>query len=273
MRILIICGDHPRNTYFLKNILNFKKAEVIKIVLFKREKLIPEPPSNLEIDLKKLWNLHFDKRASAEKKHFNFDIKKKFDQKQFDFFNNTNDLENILKNYYKMGNKFDVCLTSGAPFFSKKILKLIPKFTVNLHLGLIPYFKGSITMFWPFYLLQPQFAGTTYHFISEYVDTGEILHNNLPELNFGDGMHETACKAVKNAADDLEILLDYIYHRLKKNILPNFDKTLLRRGKLFFKSDWKPYMLNNIYEVYNDKIVDLYLNNKLGSDKPIIKKI
>jgi len=52
MRILIICGDHPRNTYFLKNILNFKKAEVIKIVLFKREKLIPEPPSNLEIDLK-----------------------------------------------------------------------------------------------------------------------------------------------------------------------------------------------------------------------------
>ena len=67
-------------------------------------------------------------------------------------------------------------------------------------MGLIPYYKGSITMFWPFYFLEPNMAGTTFHIIDKYVDTGEILHNNTPNLERGDGLHDVASKAIFDAA-------------------------------------------------------------------------
>ena len=40
---------------------------------------------------------------------------------------------------------------------------VLPKEKINLHLGLSPWFKGSVTLFWPFYHLMPQFCGSTFH--------------------------------------------------------------------------------------------------------------
>ena len=67
-------------------------------------------------------------------------------------------------------------LYQGCPIIEDPILSALPSYSINLHLGLIPYYKGSITAFWPFYYLEPAMLGTTYHIIDKYVDTGEIIH-------------------------------------------------------------------------------------------------
>ena len=116
-------------------------------------------------------------------------------------------------------------------------------------------------------------AGTTYHIIDKYVDTGEILHNNVPFLKKGDGMHDVACKAIISAHKDLPKIVKEIQRRLTKKIKPKKDTSLRHKGKLFLKSDWKPEMLEVIYGFFKDKIVDQYLNKKIKCKKPKLIKI
>ena len=162
----------------------------------------------------------------------------------------------------------DICFLTGVPIIKDPLFSVLPQYSINLHLGIIPFYKGSITMFWPFYFLEPTMAGTTYHIIDKYVDTGEILHNNVPKLQRGDGMHDVASKAVVEAHKDIDLIVRKIKKRINLNINPKKDVTLRLKGKLFTKSDWKPEMLNIIYEYYDDKIVDLYLDNLIRCPKP-----
>ena len=60
---------------------------------------------------------------------------------------------------------------------------------------------------------------------------------------------------------------------MKKKIKPQKDLSLRYRGKLFLKKDWKPELLRNIYDLYDDKIVDLYLDKKISSHKPHLIKV
>ena len=176
--------------------------------------------------------------------------------------------KNFVKNF-----KFQVCFITGIPIIKEPLLSLLPANTVNLHLGLIPNYKGAVTMFWPFYFLEPTMAGTTYHIIDKYVDTGEILHNNVPVLKKGDGIHDVACKAILAAHKDIPKVIKEIKKRLKHKIKPKKDYSLRHKGKLFRKVDWKPEMLDLIYNDFNDKIVDLYLKKKINCKKPKIIKL
>ena len=67
MKIIVIIGDHPRNIGLLKRLYDNKKVEICYLILFKRDKLIPEPDKNLSESLKKLWKLHFEKRYLSER--------------------------------------------------------------------------------------------------------------------------------------------------------------------------------------------------------------
>ena len=116
-------------------------------------------------------------------------------------------------------------------------------------------------------------AGTTYHIIDKFVDTGEIIHNNVPTLEYGDGMHDVASKAVVTAHRDINIVVGEIIKRVRKGIEPKKDISLRLKGKLFLKSDWKPEMLSLIYNHYDDKLVDLYLNNQISCPRAKLIKI
>ena len=61
MKTLVIVGDHPRNLGLLEKLLNNNEIDICGLILFKREKMIPEPSPNLTLKLKKLWKIHFEK--------------------------------------------------------------------------------------------------------------------------------------------------------------------------------------------------------------------
>ena len=273
MNVLVIIGDHPRNLGLLKKLSKQKDIIIGGLILFKREDMIPNPPTYLDNKVKKLWKIHFQKRYNSEKKFFNSDnsiinnISNKIvinNEKKFYSL----EVMNFVKNF-----KFQACFITGIPIIKEPLLSLLPTNTVNLHLGLIPNYKGAVTMFWPFYFLEPTMAGTTYHIIGKHVDTGEILHNNVPVLKKGDGIHDVACKAILAAHKDIPKVIKEIKKRLKHKMKPKKDYSLRHKGKLFRKVDWKPEMLNLIYNVFNDKIVDEYLNHKIKCKKPKLIKL
>ena len=45
------------------------------------------------------------------------------------------------------------------------------------------------------------------------------------------------------------------------------------KNAIYLKSDGKPEMLQVIYDFFDDKIVDLYLKNKIQSRKPKLIKV
>lgn len=78
-------------------------------------------------------------------------------------------------------------------------------------------------------------------------------------------MHDVANKAVIQATCDLIKIIqlydsgkELICHEQKGN------------GKLFLSEDWTPQTLRVIYNLFNDKIVDMFLNGEITSNPPKI---
>lgn len=77
---------------------------------------------------------------------------------------------------------------------------------------------------------------------------------NIPELAYGDGIHDVAAKAVIQAAEDLVKILaqlkggkDFPGQKQRSN------------GKLFVGKDWRPQHPRLIYNTFNDDLVDTIL--------------
>jgi folate-dependent phosphoribosylglycinamide formyltransferase PurN len=236
-----------------------------------RETFLPPPPEGIGEHLSQLWIKHFRKRDEAEGNHF-------AGQTCFDFETRTLTVESGELNSAQVVDfirsmELEAAMIFGVDIIVEPLFSALPDYKVNLHLGLIPHYKGSITMFWPFYLLEPNVAGCTYHVIDRRVDTGHILHQVVPRLERGDGMHDVACKACLAAYDEVGLVLEHIKDRVEKGIRPDPDPTLAKRGKIFTKKDFHPAMLRVNYELFDDDVVDHYLDGKINPRKVKLKKL
>lgn len=69
----------------------------------------------------------------------------------------------------------DYLLLAGCPILKPSLYGLARKGTLNRHLGLLPYFRGSDCGVWAFALDQPERAGYSIHVVSERVDAGDVV--------------------------------------------------------------------------------------------------
>jgi folate-dependent phosphoribosylglycinamide formyltransferase PurN len=271
---MAIVGSHSRNIALLEKARILEGVEIVGLVLYERDDGNPQPPLDLSEDLKKVWNLHFKRRAIAERKFFPSykvdDIVKlqptKVVKNQLQL--NVEDIVSFVSSL-----KPDLCLISGVPIIKGELLKSLPAYAVNLHMGLIPEYKGSITMFWPFYMLEPEMAGCTYHVIGPKVDTGMLLHQVGYQLTLGDGMHDAASRCLSMAHAELAKVIKHIANEISKNSYPIFDSKLESTGKLFKKEEFTAAKLQVIYNLYEDKIVDMAISGKIKSRKPNLIRI
>lgn len=266
MRILLICGDHPRHRFMLEPVK--KKFNQITCIMMKRESLkngLPTIVNNPEE--KKLLFKHFNLRYLKEKKVFG-----------------TSTVENIFlsKNLIKINKnqlnspivleilkkKFDACFVMGAGLFSKKTIKKLPKLTINIHLGLSPWYRGSATLFWPSYNLEPWKTGVTFHRIDNNIDSGPILHQSVPKLKKNIGVIDLSILAIIKAQKDFSKILN----ALKKNKKFIYKKQK-HTGKTYFSTSFRACHLKVIYELFNDKVVNYFLNNKKKNKINLIRYV
>lgn len=259
MNIIVISGSHLRHIYVLKKMV--EAGLVQGIVLMRRENMILTPPDTLSPQMRELFLRHFHLRDRMEQKYFG-------DSNDNRIFNavpsieiDRTELNSPKVEAFIKENHGDCIFTYGPDLLKNNILNLVNGFAVNLHGGLSPWYKGAATMFWPFYFLEPNFVGTTLHYITSKIDAGKIIHHTVPELARGDCMHEVACKAIVAAADDAV----RIFRQIQKGV--RFDGVEQKKnGKLFLDKDWRPEHLRLIYDLYEDKIVDLFLSGEISVD-------
>lgn len=70
----------------------------------------------------------------------------------------------------------------GTDLIKGEMLASLPQLSLNFNLGLSPWYRGSVTLVWPFVLMEPQCAGVTIDRIVSAADAGEVLHQSVLSL-------------------------------------------------------------------------------------------
>ena len=257
MRIMWIGGNHPRHLYYINTVQ--KEFEICGALVELRENVVPQPPEGLaEVDARNFLR-HFENRARAEDRHFGAQSMPDCPRVEVD----ARGLNSETSVSFVTSLNPELVLIFGCGLIKDPLYSALPRHSLNLHLGLSPRYRGSATLFWPFYFMEPSDAGSTFHYIVSEPDAGDIVHQVAPELHPDDGIHDVACKTIAASAEDAIELLRI------------FDaqgswKTARQRatGKNFLDSDFRPEHLRVIYNTFNDDMVRLYLEGKLKSRTP-----
>lgn len=81
----------------------------------------------------------------------------------------------------------DILITCRAPILKPEIIKIPRIAAINVHYGLAPYYRGNDTLFWPLYYKDYERLGGCIHYLTEGIDTGNIIAEVYPDLNSRDG--------------------------------------------------------------------------------------
>jgi len=254
MRICIIGGDHPRHFYYANKIS--ESCNVVARIVQKRENFMPVQPKFLDSQDEVNFIRHFRDRDLAERNFFGHQPTPTGNVLLIDKV----DLNSQLtSNFIKKINP-NLVLVFGCGIILEPLASVLPKNTINLHLGLSPRYRGSATLFWPFYFLEPNYSGSTFHYIIDEPDAGDIIHQTVPQLNYNDKIHDVACKVVIRSAEEAIRLIQHLKehgewktHKQKST------------GKMFLSTDFRPEHLRQIYNNFDNNIVDLYLNGGITS--------
>lgn len=257
LNICLIGGTHPRHLFY-SNAIN-KEFGLVGAIIQGREDLMPETPHfSSKID-EKNYRRHFEDRRKAELKYFGKqdlpDCERLIVKKE--------ELNSQLTVDFINKIKPDMVFVFGCGLIKEPLLDVMPAETINLHLGLSPRYRGAATLFWPFYFLEPNYAGSTFHYVIKEADAGIIIHHVVPELDKNDRIHDVACKTViKSTREALKLI--------KLFQKQGFWKTREQKssGKLFLSNDFRPEHLRVIYNAYNNNIVRLYLEKKIIPKEP-----
>ena len=263
MKLILFSGSHPRHLFINKSILEF--FEDILVIVMQREELIPVPPLNLIESDKKLFIRHFENRNKVEKEIYgDLSPEKVFSGYKTIFINdkqlNTESIANEVSSF-----DADFAFIFGVNLILDPVIEKLPEDKINLHLGLSPWYKGGATLYYPFYQLRPQYCGCTFHKITKEADAGEIIHQCVPKLEYGDKIHDVGTKCVIKAKEDLPLIIKH--WKKNKSFIGLKQKTT---GKNWIGSDFHASQLRVIYELFNDDIVDKYLDGQLQQKMPKI---
>jgi len=121
-------------------------------------------------------------RILLERRKDKKSLVKIFTQKPYDYVEKKNlsilEVDDInseqVTNFIRSKNP-DVVVVSGTPLLKESVIQSVRGRMINLHPGFPPQYRGRYGSFWPIYNKEPEFVGTTIHFIDKGIDTGAIL--------------------------------------------------------------------------------------------------
>ena len=261
MKLVLFSGSHPRHLFINSAVL--EHFEDILVIVMQREEIVPEPPDSLTSADKDLFIKHFKNRNKVEQEIYG-NLLPDYVFKEYKTIN-VNDKELNTKRVADRIQAFnpDFAFIFGVNLILDPVIDILPVDKINLHLGLSPWYKGGATLYYPFYHLRPQYCGCTFHKITKEADAGEIIHQCVPKLEYGDKIHDVGAKCVIKAKDDLPSI--FKHWKRERKFLGEKQKVL---GKNWIGSDFHASQLRVIYDLFNDEIVDKYLDGELQQKNP-----
>jgi hypothetical protein len=248
-RLAIITGDHPRHRYLVEKFAQIE-AEILWI-RETREPHLPTPPPNLPAEQNFLFKKHFIERKQVELDFFSSgyeSVKLDSSFKVIDIPFGELNSENTLK--ILQGWKPKNVFSYGCNKLEKFILHSVNANFVNIHGGLSPWYRGTITHFWPTYLLEPQFTGMTVHETTDQIDGGGVYFQSSISMDINDGIHENACRSLQQFCEQFIPLLKLNWDNFEA-IKPETPST---SGRIWRNQMWHPSLLIPIYKTFENRV-------------------
>jgi phosphoribosylglycinamide formyltransferase 1 len=164
--------------------------------------------------------------------------------------------------------KPDLMFIFGSYIVKEPLLSLLsPGHTINLHLGLSPYYRGSGTNFWPFVNNELEYLGSTIMHLDAGIDSGDIICHVRPTIEINDNVHTVGCKIIRDSADSMIKIMDLVdsgqtLNRIKQwkvddkyYTTKDFDEHVLQKYKIHLNNDLvKNYLAKNNNDI---KLINL----------------
>ena len=125
----------------------------------------------------------------------------------------------------------DLIFVFGSSLLKPDIFNLAKIGCINIHTGLVQYFRGVDSSFWAIHDEQPQGIGATLHFINDTIDAGNIIDQRQVKLSIADDLDDLFLKSCKCGFD---MLLDNL-NKIKNNQITT--TKLDKWGKLYTLKD------------------------------------
>lgn len=259
-KAVLFSGTHERHLFVHKQVIDI--FDDVLVIIMQREETVPECPPGLTVTDEVNFKRHFADRNTVEMREYG-----KLDSKNiFSGCKTHSVLPNALNSAEVVdivrSFKPDMAFIFGSGLIKDNLFQILPTNKINLHLGLSPWYKGGATLFWPFYFLQPQYAGVTFHQITEKPDAGEIIHQECPELFRDDGIHDVGARCVIDAANSARKICEKFIVDGKFN-----GKIQKTTGRVWRSKDFHPSHLRIIYNLFNNDIVKAYIDGNLDQSR------
>jgi hypothetical protein len=246
MRITLITGDSPRHQYLFQQL----KELDIEIQWFIERRKAPDKvmnTGNKQIDY--FTKLHFKDWRESEISYFGISDKKLIRKYQGEYVSSACITKGDLGNKIISWNS-DIILSYGCSKIGSKVLDLPKSKKINIHGGLSPWYRGTITNFWPTYLLEPQFTGMTLHETTNEIDGGGIIFQTGIKVDSSLGINQNSCVAA----------LDFISNFTKiigsdcNKIIEVEGLKQVSSGRIWTNQMWTPHHLGFVYGYMDNKI-------------------
>lgn len=258
MRVAFLTGSHPRHAYVARSLQ--KSGHLVGLLIEQRELFVPSPPEGLDHKTTLLFQQHFHGREQAEARHCGNASLPEVERRDI----NVSELNSVATVQFINDLRPDLVLSYGIHKLAAETLDSIAcPLKWNIHGGLSPWYRGTTTHFWPSYFLEPQMTGMTVHELTKDIDGGAVVHQSAVDMVSGDGIHDLACRAVSSLGDELAKLMAVVNDgRLRA---PQKQETT---GRIWREADWQPAHLHLVYDYYQNRIVDHYLEGRFNKKTP-----
>ena len=259
MRITLITGDAPRHQHLFSKLQS--TGLEIQWFIEKRKR----PDTNLKITDKKIKDfaqLHFEDWWKSENSFFNSTNKKLVPNSKISIASSSTingDFSNQIKDWNPK-----LIISYGCSKIGQNIIELPGIKKINIHGGLSPWYRGTITNFWPTYLLEPQFTGMTLHETTNQIDGGKIFFQTSITVDSNLGINQNSCVAILDFIDQFTNLME---GNLEK-ILSADGLNQMSSGRIWTNSMWSPHHLAFVYGYMNNEINKYCIENELLERKP-----
>ena len=258
MSTVIFTSSSPRHKPFAAIINNNTNLNLVKVFHEEGSPLneLVEKRKNNDVELG-----HLEARSIAEKDFFELYINTQNKIKSISeivpkfWFSSKSCLE-ILK-----GINPNQILVYGTTIIRGEIINTFKRKILNLHLGLSPYYRGAGTNYFPFVNNEPEYAGSTFMYLDEGIDTGEIIHQIRPVINITDSFHQLSNRFLIHSFQTYSKIAE----RNLQNVLkePFVTSTMKNNKRLLYKkSDFSRESVLKMYENFKNGMIDQYLLNQ-----------
>lgn len=261
MKLLVLAGSQPRHQFVVSRLA--QRFKDVYVILMKRENMIPSPPADVTSRDRRLFEHHFSIRNETEARYFGVMRTDESLRDVADVILEPEQLNDAATAQLISKIEADACVVFGTDLIKDPVLSSLPRLTFNVHLGLSPWYRGSATLFWPFYFMEPQYAGATIHKLVSAVDHGDVAFQVSPTLDLGMGIHDVGTSTVVSLCVPLENMFDLVSQGRPLRLIQQRST-----GRIFRVRDFRPAHLRVNYEIFEDRMVDAYLSGDLGGKLP-----